>query len=95
VGDGGAVGGVTIADLVVSAKGRAQVGIDIDIVGTAGSTTRLISGARNAVSSCIADTALRVASSMPAGDRSVWLESVASASSREGLGGGPDAERPT
>lgn len=36
VGAGGPVGGVTIADLVVDAAGRARTGIDIDIVGTTG-----------------------------------------------------------
>lgn len=36
VGAGGAVGGVTVADLVVDAARRADIGIDVDIVGTAG-----------------------------------------------------------
>lgn len=36
IGDGGAIGGVTIADLVVDAAGKAEVGIDVDIVGTGG-----------------------------------------------------------
>lgn len=36
VGAGGPVGGVTIADLVVDAAKQAAIGIDIDIVGTAG-----------------------------------------------------------
>jgi hypothetical protein len=36
VGSGGPVGGVTIGDLVVDAAGWAQVGIDLDIVGTTG-----------------------------------------------------------
>ena len=36
IGDGGPVGGVTIADLVVDAQRRAAVGIDLDVVGTAG-----------------------------------------------------------
>jgi hypothetical protein len=36
IGAGGPVGGVTVADLVVDAAGRAQVGIDLDIVGTDG-----------------------------------------------------------
>jgi hypothetical protein len=36
IGAGGPVGGVTIADLVVDARGQAQVGIDLDIVGTSG-----------------------------------------------------------
>lgn len=36
IGDGGPVGGVTLADLVVDAAGRAEVGIDLDIVGTDG-----------------------------------------------------------
>ena len=36
IGAGGPVGGVTVADLVVDAAGRADVGIDLDIVGTEG-----------------------------------------------------------
>lgn len=36
IGNGGPIGGVTIADLVVSAGRRAAVGIDLDIVGTTG-----------------------------------------------------------
>ena len=36
IGAGGPIGGVTIADLVVDARQRAAVGIDLDIVGTAG-----------------------------------------------------------
>lgn len=36
IGAGGPVGGVTLADLVVDAAGRADLGIDLDIVGTAG-----------------------------------------------------------
>lgn len=36
VGDGGPIGGVTLADLVVDAAGRAAIGIDVDIVGTEG-----------------------------------------------------------
>jgi hypothetical protein len=36
IGAGGPVGGVTVVDLVVDAAGRAQVGIDLDIVGTEG-----------------------------------------------------------
>jgi hypothetical protein len=36
IGAGGPVGGVTVGDLVVDAAGRAQVGIDLDIVGTEG-----------------------------------------------------------
>jgi hypothetical protein len=36
IGAGGPIGGVTIADLVVDARKRAAVGIDLDIVGTDG-----------------------------------------------------------
>jgi hypothetical protein len=36
VGNGGPIGGVTIADLVVDGQKRAAVGIDLDVVGTAG-----------------------------------------------------------
>ncbi len=36
IGAGGPTGGVTIADLVVDAAGRAATGIDLDIVGTRG-----------------------------------------------------------
>jgi hypothetical protein len=36
IGAGGPVGGVTIADLVVDAARRAEIGIDLDIVGTEG-----------------------------------------------------------
>jgi hypothetical protein len=36
IGAGGPIGGVTIADLVVDAARRAAIGIDLDIVGTAG-----------------------------------------------------------
>jgi hypothetical protein len=36
IGAGGPVGGITLADLVVDARGRAGIGIDLDIVGTGG-----------------------------------------------------------
>jgi hypothetical protein len=36
VGDGGPIGGVTLADLVIDAAGQAAIGIDVDIVGTTG-----------------------------------------------------------
>ena len=36
IGNGGPIGGVTLADLVVDAAGRAATGIDLDVVGTAG-----------------------------------------------------------
>ncbi len=36
IGAGGPIGGVTIADLVVAAAGRATTGIDLDVVGTSG-----------------------------------------------------------
>ncbi|MEZ5181665.1 MAG: hypothetical protein R2702_07305 [Acidimicrobiales bacterium] len=36
VGAGGPVGGVVVSDLVVDAAGRAEIGIDLDVVGAAG-----------------------------------------------------------
>ncbi|MCB1039534.1 MAG: hypothetical protein KDA94_08405 [Acidimicrobiales bacterium] len=36
IGAGGPVGGVTVADLVVDAAGRADLGVDLDVVGTGG-----------------------------------------------------------
>lgn len=36
IGNGGPVGGVTVADLVVDCQRRAAVGIDLDVVGTTG-----------------------------------------------------------
>lgn len=36
IGDGGPIGGVTLADLVIDGQARAAVGIDLDVVGTEG-----------------------------------------------------------